>query len=359
LTDPPTLVYATAELQRPERQTNRVNMSKIEVSGRKVAVTGGAGLIGSFLVEELLARKAMVVVVDDFSTGLRSHLAPVEKCIELREGDLERPGFALEALEGTDIVFHLASRAFGVGYGASRHLEICLHNERVTNNVVEALARHRPAFALAVSSSCVHRDDGPDTFPELPVYDGDPEQANSGYGWAKRFLETKFTMMSQASGVPVLLARPVNVYGERYRWRGKNSQAIPMLVHKVMSGMDPIVVWGSGRQRRNYIHASDCAILLLRLVEENAAGQTVNVGFEETISMSELVSLIVEIAGSKAQTLFDATKPEGRFVKSADSTRLRGLLGEYRPKVDIQEGLRRMLRWYRDLPQDGKSPLLD
>ncbi len=334
-------------------------MSKIEVSGRKVAVTGGAGLIGSFLVEELLARGAKVVVVDDFSTGLRGHLSAVEKSIEVREGDLERSGFALEALEGTDIVFHLASRAFGVGYGASRHLEICLHNERVTNNVVEAIARHRPAFALAVSSSCVHRDDGPDTFPELPVYDGDPERANSGYGWAKRFLETKFAMMSEASGVPIVLARPVNVYGERYRWRGRNSQAIPMLVHKVMGGMDPLVVWGSGRQRRNYIHAIDCARLLLRLVEANAAGQTVNVGFEDTISMGELVSMIIEIAGSKAQPSFDTTKPEGRFVKSADSTRLRSLLGECRPEIDIREGLRRMLQWYRTLPPGDKSPLSD
>ncbi len=332
-------------------------MPKIEVSGRKVAVTGGAGLIGSFLVEELLIREAKVVVVDDFSTGLRSHVAQAEKRIELREGDLERPGFALEALEGADIVFHLASRAFGVGYGASRHLEICLHNERVTNNVVEALARHRPAFALAVSSSCVHRDDGPDTFPELPVYDGDPERANSGYGWAKRFLETKFAMMSQASGVPVVLARPVNIYGERYRWRGANSQAIPMLVHKVMSGMDPVIIWGSGLQRRNYMHASDCATILCRLVEANAAGQTVNVGFEDTVSMADLAAAIIEVTGTNVRTVFDTTKPEGRFVKSADSTRLRSIVGNAAPAIGLRDGLARMAGWFRALPENDRRPL--
>ncbi len=332
-------------------------MPTIDLAGRTVAVTGGAGLIGSFLVEDLLGRGARIVVIDDFSTGLRGHLAPVADRIELREGDLERPGVALDALAGADIVFHLASRAFGVGYGASRHLEICLHNERITNNVVEALARHRPRFALAVSSSCVHRDDGPDTFPELPVYDGDPERVNSGYGWAKRFLETKFAMLAESAGVDVAIARPVNIYGERYRWRGANSQAIPMLVHKVMSGMDPVVIWGSGKQRRNYMHATDCARLLRRLVEAGVAGQTVNVGLEETVTMAELVATIIDVAGSKAATVLDTTKPEGRFVKSADSTRLRALLGDVAPAVGLRDGIARMTGWFRALPDADRVPL--
>jgi nucleoside-diphosphate-sugar epimerase len=208
-----------------------------------------------------------------------------------------------------------------------------------------------------VSSSCVHRDDGPDTFPELPVYDGEPERVNSGYGWAKRFMETKFAMLSEVAGIPVAIARPVNIYGERYRWRGANSQAIPMLVHKVMSGMDPVVIWGSGRQRRNYLHAQDCAVLLRRLVEADAGGQTVNIGLEDTVSMAELVALIVEVAGSKAKTVLDTTKPEGRFVKSADSTRLRALLGTVEPTIDLREGIARMIEWFAKLPAQDRLPM--
>lgn len=329
----------------------------LSLGGKTVAVTGGAGLIGSFLVEDLLALDARVVVVDDFSTGSPAHLAAVSGRIELREGDLEAPGVAARCLDGAQIVFHLASRAFGVGYGAKRHLEICLHNERVTNNMVEALAARPPEFVLTVSSSCVHRDDGPDTFPELPVYDGEPERVNSGYGWAKRFMETKFTMLSQVAGVPVAIARPVNIYGERYRWRGTNSQAIPMLVHKVMSGMDPVVIWGSGRQRRNYMHAKDCATILRRLVEANAAGQTVNVGFEDTISMADLVTAILAATGANVRTVFDTTRPEGRFVKSANSTRLRSIIGEVAPKIGLRDGLVRMTDWFRGLPEEDRRPL--
>jgi UDP-glucose 4-epimerase len=332
-------------------------MSTRNLDGKTVAVTGGAGLIGSFLVEDLLARSAKVVVIDDFSTGSGAHLGAVADRIELREGDLEKPGVAAQCLAGAQIVFHLASRAFGVGYGTKRHLEICLHNERVTNNVVEALATKPPEFVLTVSSSCVHRDDGPDTFPELPVYDGEPERVNSGYGWAKRFMETKFAMLSEVAGIPVAIARPVNIYGERYRWRGANSQAIPMLVHKVMSGMDPVVIWGSGRQRRNYLHAQDCAVLLRRLVEADAGGQTVNIGLEDTVSMAELVALIVEVAGSKAKTVLDTTKPEGRFVKSADSTRLRALLGTVEPTIDLREGIARMIEWFAKLPAQDRLPM--
>jgi len=314
-------------------------------------------LIGSFLVEDLLACGAKVAVVDDFSTGLRSHLAGVADRIELREGDLEKPGVAQKCLAGAEIVFHLASRAFGVGYGTKRHLEICLHNERVTNNVVEALALHRPEFVLTVSSSCVHRDDGPDTFAELPVYDGDPERVNSGYGWAKRFMETKFTMLAETVGIPVAIVRPVNIYGERYRWRGANSQAIPMLVHKVMSGMDPVVIWGSGRQRRNYLHAQDCAMLMRRLVEVDAGGQTVNIGLEDTVTMAELVATIVAVTGAQSKTVLDTTKPEGRFVKSADATRLRKLLGTVAPQIDLREGIARMAQWFRELPESDRRPM--
>lgn len=329
----------------------------LNLAGKTVAVTGGAGLIGSFLVEDLLSLGAKVIVVDDFSTGSQAHLAAVRGQFELREGDLEKPGVAARCLDGARIVFHLASRAFGVGYGAKRHLEICLHNERVTNNVVEALAAQPPEFVLTVSSSCVHRDDGPDTFPELPIYDGEPERVNSGYGWAKRFMETKFAMLSQIADVPVVIARPVNIYGERYRWRGANSQAIPMLVHKVMSGMDPVVIWGSGRQRRNYMHARDCATILRRLVEANAAGQTVNVGFEDTVSMADLAAAIIEVTGTKVRTVFDTTKPEGRFVKSADSTRLRSIVGDAPPAINLREGLARMADWFKSLPESDKRPL--
>ena len=313
-----------------------------------VAVTGGAGLIGSFLGEELVRAGARVVVIDDFSKGLRSHLADCVDRIEIREGDLEVPSFATEALADADVVFHLASRAYGIGHAHGRHLETLGHNERITNNLVAALARHRPKHLVVTSLSCVYRDDGPDTVAEVPVFEGEPELANWGYGWGKRFLEQKAALLSREAGVPVTIVRPFNIYGERYRWVGGFSQAIPMLVKRILDGEDPVVVWGSGRQRRNYIHARDCARIMPRLAEISHTSGPVNIGLEETVFIRELAELICKVSGRGPAIGFDSSKPEGRFVKSSDPTRLRTVLGDFPiVTVGLEEGLRRMLDWYR------------
>lgn len=316
---------------------------------RKAIVTGGAGLIGSHLVDHLVGLGARVVVVDDFSKGLRSNLERSKGRFELREGDLENPGFASESLEDADAVFHLASRAYGIGYSKDHHLETLLHNERITNNVVAALRANRPERLLVASSSCVYRDDGPDTATEVAVFEGEPELANWGYGWAKRFLEQKSLILARESGIAVTIVRPFNIYGERYRWVGPYSQAIPMLVKRILDGEDPVVVWGSGRQRRNYLHADDCARIMARLLELKHAAGPINIGIEETVSMAELVAIICRVSGRSPSVNFDASKPEGRFVKSADSTRLReALKGRPVATIDLESGLKRMLNWYAD-----------
>ena len=102
---------------------------------------------------------------------------------------------------------------------------------------------------------------------EVPLFRGEPERANRGFGWAKRFLEQKCRIYAAETGVRMVIARPFNVYGERYNWAGDHSQAISMLVKKVMDGDSPVTIWGSGDQRRNYMHASDCARAMLGQIE--------------------------------------------------------------------------------------------
>jgi len=320
----------------------------LDLSGLTTAVTGGAGLIGSFLADELASAGARVIVVDDFSKGRRENIAHLDGRIEIREGDLEEATFAMDALADSDVVFHLASRAYGVGYGRDHHLEILAHNERITTNVVEALEKHRPKHVLITSSSCVYRDDGPDMIPELPLFDGEPEQVNRGYGWAKRFLEQKAKLFSGESDVPVTIVRPFNIYGERYRWVGAYSQAIPMLVKKVMDGDNPVIVWGSGKQRRTYLHAADCARIMKELVVAGHADGPINIGTEETVSMVELVETICDVAGKHPDLTFDQSKPEGRFIKSSDTTALRQALPDYTPQVSLRDGLARMIGWYTE-----------
>jgi UDP-glucose 4-epimerase len=320
-------------------------MSRMRLVGKTIVVTGGAGLIGSYLAERLVERGARVVVADDFSKGRRKNLAAVIDRITIREGDLEQAAAMARAIDGADVVFHLASRAYGIGYSSQNHLALLQHNERITNNLLDVLVRRPVEHLLVCSSSCVYPDDGPDTVAELPVFCREPEQANWGYGWAKRLLEQKAALVARATAMPLTIVRPFNVYGERYRWVDAASQAIPMLVKKVMDGDDPVVVWGSGTQRRNYMHAADCAEAIATVVEAGFVG-TVNVGTEDTVSMLDLVEMICRLADRRPRVATDPSRPEGRRIKSCDATLLRKVYAGLDQRIPLAQGLLRMLDWY-------------
>jgi UDP-glucose 4-epimerase len=315
-------------------------------------------MIGSSLVEILVSEGHEVVVVDDFSRGRHENLAAVADRVEVREGNLEDSAFATTALgDSVDSVFHLASRAFGVAYSQGRHVSILQHNEAITHNLLTALSHNPPARLLVTSSSCVYPDNGPDTIPELPVFTDEPESVNRGYGWAKRFLEQKAVLFGEETETPVAIVRPFNIYGERYNWAGQFSQAIPMLTKRVMDGENPVVVWGSGQQRRSYIHARDCARMMIAAAAAAHDGAPVNIGTRETTSINDLVTGIARAAGKNLEILCDTTKPEGRFTKSADMTRFDSLIPDFAFEVSFAEGLKRMIDWYHatDFPEPSSD----
>lgn len=313
----------------------------------RVLVTGGAGLIGSSLVEHLVDQGSEVIVVDDFSRGHIGNLAAVADRIEIREGNLEDSNFATTALgDKVDAVYHLASRAFGVAYSQGRHIEILQHNEAITHNLLTALAKQPPQWLMVTSSSCVYPDDGPDVIPEMPLFTREPEAVNWGYGWAKRLLELKSELFARETDTSLTIVRPFNVFGERYRWAGNFSQAIPMLIKRVMDGEDPVVVWGSGGQRRSYIHAQDCARMMHALVAAGCDDGAVNLGTEMTVSMLDLVARITRAADRDPKIETDPSKPEGRFTKSAEMTRFEGLVPDFALNVSLDDGLGRMIDWY-------------
>ncbi|MCU0780505.1 MAG: NAD-dependent epimerase/dehydratase family protein [Akkermansiaceae bacterium] len=293
------------------------------LDNQTVIVTGGLGLIGSFVCDELLARGARVIVVDDESKGGWTYCGHLRDRVLHRKGSLEDSGFARSALAGADIVMHLASKTCGVGFSSQHHLELLSQNNLVTANVLSALMASPPAHLLITSSSCVYSDDSPTPMDDRADWYGEPELVNRGYGWAKRVLEQMSAVYASELGIGLTIVRPVNVYGERYHWLGSGSQAIPMLVKRIMDGVNPLVIWGSGQQRRSYVHAADCARMMVQLVENKWA------------------------AGKSIEFAFDTTKPEGRFVKAADSSRLRlALGGAFQTGLPLAEGMRRMVDWY-------------
>lgn len=316
---------------------------------RTIGVTGGLGLIGSFLAEELTEIGARVVLVDDESKGSWKYIPDLTSKVDYRKGSLESPAFAREALDGCDVVFHLASRAYGVGFSQKNNFEMFRFNDLINTNVLDAIAYHRVNQALVVSSSCVYPDDGPTPMPDCIPVTGEPERVNWGYGWAKRILEQKAIIYQKETGIPITVVRPFNIYGEHYNWVGNSSQAIPMLVKRILDGENPVVIWGTGNQRRNYIHGLDCARAMIRLMENGYFERPVNLGREETVSVRDLVIRIAECAQLDIKLVTDRSKPEGRFIKSADSKLLSAALGDdFEWKVSLREGIKRMTEWYTE-----------
>ena len=315
---------------------------------RRVMVGGGCGFIGAYLVPELVEAGAEVTVVDNLESGELASLDGVRSRVRFVEADLRERSVSQEVTRDQDIVINLAATVAGVGY-SDRH-----HGEMLTQNLLSALAPldaarvNEVARYLIVSSCCVYSQDVPVPTPETSAVAGEPEAVNAGYAWAKRVYELAGQFYGRDYGMKVTIVRPFNVYGGRYRWRStEKTHVIPALVQRIVDGEDPLVVWGSGRQRRNFVHALDVARLMMTFVERGVHGRPLNLGFETETSVAELVDLICDEVGRRPQLVFDTSKPEGQLRKAADATLLREVTDGYAPTVSLRDGIAEMVECYR------------
>jgi nucleoside-diphosphate-sugar epimerase len=319
-------------------------------AGRRVLVTGGAGFVGSYLVDDLLAQGAGVRVVDDFSGDGRERLTPD---VEVIEGDLRDPEVARAAVAGMEVVMHLAARAYGMLWSMANSPEVLRDNTLMSFHVLDACVETGVERVLMVSSSCVYPDDAPVPTPELPVHQGLPESVNEGYGWGKRLLEIQSRYIHEKHGLPIAIVRPFNAYGGRYRWQGAASHVVPSLVKKVLDQNGPVVVWGSGRQSRDLLHARDFA-LGFRLATECAVDcDPINLGCGSAVRLVEIVEKVAELAGLQVEMEFDRSKPDGRPCKQADVTKLRRKVPAFRQTVSLAQGLTEMVEWYERYRRTG------
>jgi nucleoside-diphosphate-sugar epimerase len=314
-------------------------------AGRPVLVTGGAGFVGSYLVDDLLAQGAQVRILDDLSTGSTYNLSNASE-VELIEGDLRDPEVARRSVAGAEVVLHLAARAYGMLRSMEHNPEVLRDNTLMFLNVLDACLGAGVERVLMVSSSCVYPDDAPVPTPELPVNQGLPESVNEGYGWAKRLLEIQSRYVYEKHGLPIAIVRPFNAYGGRYRWQGEGSHVVPSLVKKVLDRNGPVVVWGSGRQARDLLHARDFA-LGFRLATECAVDcDPINLASGTTVKLIDVVRKVADMAGLEIEIQFDTSKQDGRLRKEADLSRLRQKMPSFRPTVSLEEGLADMVEWY-------------
>jgi nucleoside-diphosphate-sugar epimerase len=311
--------------------------------GKRVAVPGGAGFIGSHVVEQLVAAGARVTVIDSLESGRLENLAAVWPEITFIQGDVTAVDRCRTWFARQDAVLNLAGRAPGVGYSHLHHESQLAQNLLIGSGVLEGARQAGVPRVLVVSSSCVYPDDAPVPTPELPLFTGEPERVNAGYGWAKRYQELQAHYYAEHFGMEIALARPFNAYGARDLDLGERAHVIPALFGRLLSEAPELVVWGSGLQTRSFIHARDVAAALLLLTEHYAVCDPVNVGHDHEISLLALVALLMEISGINKPVVFDLSKPEGCLRKAADMTKLRRVTGGFTPQTDLRAGLEEML----------------
>lgn len=307
---------------------------------RKALVTGGAGNLGSYLVEWLVAAGAQVSVADDFSTGATANLAAVAGRVGLCRGDLRARSFAEECCAGQEVVLHVAGVAPGLHPAGADHDRLYRENWELGAQVFGAARRRGVRRLLFVSSSCVYGDDVPVPTPELPLDGSEPEQANFGYGAAKRRLEAFALEQARLGGMAVAIARPFNLYSPRDLAGGVGSHVLPSLLSRILNAEPALTIWGSGTQTRSLMHARDAAWVLAWLTAHHAVADPVNVGSPEELTMRTMAEALLAATGITKPIVCDATRPEGARRKAADITKLRRLLGAVvRPETPLAAGL--------------------
>lgn len=311
------------------------------LSGAKVAVTGGAGFIGSHLVDQLLAAGNEVTVIDDLSSGSRENLAPHASSPMLRLATVSilDTGALEKALEGAQYVFHLATRNVRL----SLRQPSIVHQINVdgTYNVLRAAAACGARRLLYCSSSEVYG-----TATAVPLPEECEFRPRTIYGASKLAGEYYAQVFHRSGWLETLVARPHNTYGPRGHYAFDRGELIPRLIVRALAGLPP-VIFGDGAQTRDFTYVEETALCLAALMaHEPAAGGTFNVCRGEEVTIKDIALRIAKLAGLECAPLFLPPRPQDVRRLLGDPSRLRRTLGRS-PAIGIGEGLERTVDWYR------------
>jgi GDP-L-fucose synthase len=302
--------------------------------GQSVVVTGGAGFLGSYVVEALQARGC-------------GHIAVplVEDCDLRREVDIVR----LFEAERPGIVIHLAAVVGGIGANRARPGEFFYDNLIMGVQLMEQARRFGVQKFVGIGTICAYPKFTRLPFREEELWNGYPEETNAPYGLAKKMLLVQGQAYRQQYGFNAIYLLPVNLYGPGDNFDPLSSHVIPALVKKcvdaVESGADHIVVWGDGSPTREFLYVADCAEAIVLASERYDEPEPVNIGAGFEISIRDLVHLIVEMTGFGGEIVWDTSKPNGQPRRCLDVGRAEHEFG-FRAETDFRTGLKRMVEWY-------------
>lgn len=304
--------------------------------GKRVIVTGGAGFLGSVVVNRLRA----LGVEDIWSPRTRDH--------DLREIE---PIRRLLAEARPHIVIHLAARVGGIGANREHPATFFYDNLMMGVQLMHESWRSGVEKFVAIGTVCSYPKFTPVPFREDDLWNGYPEETNAPYGLAKKMLLVQSQAYRQEYGFNSIFLLPVNLYGPGDNFDISSSHVIPALIRKALeaqqAGQHELVVWGDGSPTREFLYVDDAATGILLATERYNSGAPVNLGSCHEISIRDLAELIAKLTGFEGRLVWDSTKPNGQPRRKLDVTFAREQFG-FEAVTSFEDGLRKTIERYRE-----------
>jgi GDP-L-fucose synthase len=300
----------------------------------RYVITGGAGFLGSFLIENLRRR------------GVTDIFVPrVEEFDLTREASVER----LYKEQKPDVVIHLAAEVGGIGANRANPGRFFYANMIMGVHMIEQARIHKVQKFVQVGTICAYPKFTPVPFKEDDLWNGYPEETNAPYGIAKKALLVMCQAYRAQYGLNAVYLLPVNLYGPRDNFNPETSHVIPALIRKCVEAKrrnaDAIEAWGTGSASREFLYVEDAAEGIALATEKYNEPEPVNLGAGREISIKALTELVAKQSGFTGQIKWDPSKPDGQPRRCLDTARAREKFG-FVAGTKLEEGLAKTIAWY-------------
>ena len=306
----------------------------IDLSTKRICVTGGAGFLGQHLVRNLQSKGAHDIFIPRYPE------------YDLVKGeDIAR----MLADAQPDIIIHLAAHVGGIGANLARPAEFFYDNLMMGVQLMHQAWQRGVEKVVALGTICAYPKFTPIPFKEENLWDGYPEETNAPYGLAKKMLLVQSQAYRQQYGFNSIFLLPVNLYGPGDNFDLASSHVIPALIRKCVEakeqGADEIVAWGDGSPTREFIYVEDAAEGIALATQYYNRSDPVNLGSSFEISIKELTELIARLTGFEGRVRWDTSKPNGQPRRKLDTTRAKEYFG-FSARTNFEDGLRKTIDWY-------------
>lgn len=307
----------------------------LDLKNKKILITGADGFLGKHLVNNLLETRVI---------PKENLFLPTVKELDLRKWEN-----CQKAVNGQDIVVHLAAKVGGIGFNQQKPGELFYDNIIMGVQLMESARQAGVKKFIAIGTVCAYPKNTPVPFKEENLWNGYPEETNAPYGLAKKMLLVQSQAYRQQYGFNSIFLLPLNLYGPGDNFDPESSHAISAIIKKVYdakkAGKDYIELWGTGKATRGFLFVKDAAEGILLATEYYNKSEPVNLGADLEISIKDLAELICKLMDFKGEIHWDAAKPNGQPRRSIDNSLAKKEFG-FEAKTNFKEGLKNTIDWY-------------